>query len=56
MFGRVYGDARMPNWLHRHRTPLPGIATMGLRRDKGRGNLIPMLEVVWNIYCSFDTK
>ncbi len=33
MFGGVYGDARMPNWLHRHRTPFPGIATMGLRRD-----------------------
>ncbi len=35
MFGGVYGDARMPNWPHWHCTPLPGIATMGLRRDKG---------------------
>ncbi len=24
MFGGAYGDARMPNWPHRHRTPLPG--------------------------------
>ncbi len=38
MFSRAYGDARMPNWPHRHRTPLPGIATSGLRRDNG-GNL-----------------
>ncbi len=29
-----YGDARMPNWPQWHRTPLPGIATKGLRRDK----------------------
>ncbi len=35
MFGRAYGDARTPNWLHRHLTPLPGIASMGLRRNKG---------------------
>ncbi len=35
MFGSVYGDARMLNWPHWHRTPLPGIATTGLRRDKG---------------------
>ncbi len=35
MFGGAYGDARMSNWPHRHRTPLPGIATTGLRRDKG---------------------
>ncbi len=35
MFGGVYGDVRMPNWPHRHRTPLPGIATLGLPRDKG---------------------
>ncbi len=35
MFGGVYGDAHMPNWPQRHRTPLPGIATSGLRRDKG---------------------
>ncbi len=33
MFGRLYGDARMPNWSHWHRTPLPGIATTGLHRD-----------------------
>ncbi len=38
MFGGAYGDARMPNRPHWHRTPLPGIATMGQRRDK-RGNL-----------------
>ncbi len=24
MFGGAYGDARMPNWTHRHRTSLPG--------------------------------
>ncbi len=36
MFGGAYGDARMPNWPHRHHTPLPGIATSGLHRDKGR--------------------
>ncbi len=35
MFGGVYGDACMPNWLHRHRTPLPEIASPGLRRNKG---------------------
>ncbi len=35
MFGGAYGDARMPNWLHWHRTPLPGIATTGLCWDKG---------------------
>ncbi len=39
MFGGAYGDARMPNWPHRHRTPLPGIATTGLRRDK-EGNVV----------------
>ncbi len=33
MFGGAYGDARMPNWPHWHRNPLPGIATAGLRRD-----------------------
>ncbi len=37
MFGGAYGDARMPNWLHIHRTALP------LRRHKGEhfeaGNL-----------------
>ncbi len=32
---RAYGDARMPNWPHWHRTPLPGIATTSLCRDKG---------------------
>ncbi len=36
MFGVAYGDARIPNWPHLHRTPLPGISTTGLRRDKGR--------------------
>ncbi len=39
MFGGAYGDARMPNWPHWHRTHLPGIATTGLRRDKG-GNAL----------------
>ncbi len=39
MFGGAYGDARMPNWPHRHCTPLPGIATTGLRLDKG-GNAL----------------
>ncbi len=43
MFGGAYGGARMPNWPHWHRTPLPGIATTGLLRDKG-GNLKGM----WN--------
>ncbi len=36
MFGGAYGDTRMPNWPHRHRTPLPGIATSVLRHDKER--------------------
>ncbi len=36
MFGGAYGDARMPNWPHRHRTPLPEIATSGLRCDKSK--------------------
>ncbi len=35
MFGGAYGDACMPNWPHRHRTPLPGVASPGLRRNKG---------------------
>ncbi len=35
MFGGAYGDARMPNWPHRHYTSLPGIASPGLRRNKG---------------------
>ncbi len=34
MFGGAYGDAHMPNWPHRHRTLLPGIAVSGLRLDK----------------------
>ncbi len=34
MFGGAYGNARMANWPHWHRTPLPRIATTGLRRDK----------------------
>ncbi len=34
MFGEAYGDACMPNWPHWYRTPLPRIATMGLRWDK----------------------
>ncbi len=33
-FGGAYGDARMPNWPHWHHTPLLGIATTGLRRDR----------------------
>ncbi len=37
--GGPYGDAHMPNWPHWHRTPLPGIATTGLRRDKGGSTL-----------------
>ncbi len=39
MFGGAYGDARMPNWSHWHRTPLPRIATTGLCQDKG-GNAL----------------
>ncbi len=39
MFGGAYGDARVPNWPHWHRTPLPGITTMGLHRDKGGKNV-----------------
>ncbi len=30
MFGAVYADTSMPNWPHRHRTHLPGIASPGL--------------------------
>ncbi len=32
----VYGDARMPNWPHRHRTPCPGLpywACVAARRE-----------------------
>ncbi len=43
MFGGAYGDARMPNWPHWHRTPFPGIATTGLRRDK-EGQLAACIE------------
>ncbi len=57
IFGGAYGDARMPNWPHWHRTPLPGISTTGLRRDKG-GNasgqatfLPPFLQCSFN--CSY---
>ncbi len=54
MFGRAYGDAHMPNWPHWHRTTLPGIATTGLRRDKGGKilwkaetySVLPKLEIV----------
>ncbi len=35
MFGGAYGDARMPNWPHWHRTTWPVIATTGLRHDEG---------------------
>ncbi len=35
MFGGAYGHANMPNWPHRHRTPSPRIATLGLCCDKG---------------------
>ncbi len=35
MFGGAYADARLPNWHHRHRTPLLGIASSGLRQNKG---------------------
>ncbi len=34
-FGGAYGDARMPNWPHRHRTPLPKIVSLGLCQNKG---------------------
>ncbi len=27
----------MLNWIHKHRTPLPGIASLGLRWNKGGG-------------------
>ncbi len=40
MFGGAYGDARMPNWPHWHRTPLPGIITTGLRRDPGEPYMV----------------
>ncbi len=29
MVGGAYGDARMPNWPHRYRTPLPRITSSG---------------------------
>ncbi len=35
MFSEAYGAARMSNWPHRHRTPLPRIASPGLRRNNG---------------------
>ncbi len=59
MFCGAYGDARMPNWPHRHRTPLPRIATTGLCRDKGGiswymyANLIKMYHF-WG-FSSRDT-
>ncbi len=36
---RINANVLMPNWPHWHCTPLPGIATTGLRRDKG-GNAL----------------
>ncbi len=35
MFGGAYSDACMPSWSHRHDTPLPRIASLGLCRNKG---------------------
>ncbi len=49
MFGEAYGDARMPNWPHWHRTPLPGITTTALRRDVRY--LIPaILWLIWSFW------
>ncbi len=46
LFGGVYGDAGIPNWTRSHRTPLLGIASLGLRRNKweGGGEIIIILE------------
>ncbi len=53
MFVRAYGDARMPNWPHRYRTPFLRIASPGLLRNKKElfeaGNLsVPFLLCYWN--------
>ncbi len=59
IFGGAYGDARMPNWPHWHRTPLPGIATTGLHRDKGgqTGNTIyPDATKVHVFYSSLHVE
>ncbi len=57
MFGVAYGDARMPNWLQRNRTPLPGIATSGQRRDREGTPGQLMLTVFWDsrslVYAEF---
>ncbi len=36
MFGGAYGDASLQNWPHRHHNPLPRIASLGMRRNKGK--------------------
>ncbi len=35
MFGGAYGNARMPNWLHWHRTPCPGLPQWACIETKG---------------------
>ncbi len=57
MFGGAYGDARMPNWPHWQRIPLPGIPTTGLRRDKGgrssgilKTMVMASIEKIWYRY------
>ncbi len=67
--GRAYGDARMPDWPHRHRTSLAGIASPGLCWSKGghsrcNSNLteshkiaiIVCLVMVMSINFRFGTK
>ncbi len=46
MFGGAYDDARMLNWPHWHRTPLPGIAITDLHWDKAGGGVWKKI-VIW---------
>ncbi len=46
MFGGAYDDARMPNWPHGHRTPLPKIATTVLCRYKGEIVIIIIIIII----------
>ncbi len=38
MFGGAYGDARMQNWPHWHRTPCPGSPQRACVETKGGNN------------------
>ncbi len=57
----AYGDAHVPNWLHRHLTPFPGITSLGLRWSKGEcfeaDNLsAPISSLLTNVCGRCDYK